>query len=91
MCVIVGMVRALEFCIKFPCDEMGKIELENESYTANTKPTMNTKFDQDIWLCLGCAMVGKSVTGLDKGYTFSNTQERLFFLLKSLKTELRLK
>ena len=91
--VIVGMVQAFEYCINFPLDDIGKINLENGSYSFNTYPKMNIKFYQGIWLCFGCAVVEKDGNRTGRRLHPFNYSENVIFSIKYfkgiIKTEIR--
>jgi hypothetical protein len=57
-CVIGGIGNGLShFHVKFPRDEDGKVDLKNSSYSDEEKSTLKVKYEKEVRLCLGCAVV----------------------------------
>jgi hypothetical protein len=63
-CVIGGMAKNstgddVRNCVKFPRDINGNIDLVNGTYSEEHNSELKVKFEQEIRLCLGCAVVEK--------------------------------
>ena len=53
---VIGSVE--NYYLQFPRDESGKLDLEKGQYNdSNPSTILNVKYDKEIRLCLGCAVV----------------------------------